>query len=140
MQTKLLEKAVQYLYGHGIIKKDKDIADKTEYNKATVSSYLSGKISPSEEFIRKFEKAFRLKLEDFKDGGEHETVAVHDPIQLLSEGILQVKAELQTNRQLMIEVLAAVTNKSVMEVQLLSDKMLSHNLSKILSELKQVQS
>lgn len=134
---KLLAKAVQHLYGTGAIKKDKDIADKTGYNKTTVSSYLSGKITPSAEFIRSFESKFGVKLVDFEPGGDKETVMVPDAMQLLTENVLLLKAELQTNRQLMIEVLASVTNRTVSEVQLTSDRILQHNLERILSELKQ---
>lgn len=133
----LLHKAVQHLYGKGTIAKDKDIADRTGYNKATVSSYIGGKISPSAGFIEAFEKAFRLKLSDFQKGADKDEVVVPDAMQLVSETVLQLKAELQTNRQLMVEVLASVTNRSVTEVQLMADRLLKHNLSKIADELQQ---
>lgn len=132
-----LVKAVQYLYGKGIIRKDKDISDKTEYNKASVSSYLSGNLKASESFIRKFEQVFNLSLKDFEEGGSLDTIRHPDVMQLLSETILQLKAETQTNRQLLVEVLAAVTNRPVTEVQMMAERFLSHNLAKILSELKQ---
>ena len=133
----LLSKAVQYLYGVGTIKKDKDIADKTGYNKATVSSYISGKITPSAGFIDSFERVFKVKLSQFQEGGDKEVVVVPDAMQLLSESVLQLKAEMQTNRQLMVEVLAAVTNRPVTEVQLMAERFLSHNLTKIAIELRQ---
>jgi transcriptional regulator with XRE-family HTH domain len=136
-QNELLNKAVQYLYGKGIITKDKDIADKMGYNKATVSSYLSGNAKASSEFEKNFEKAFTLKLKDFAAGGKQETIEKPDAIQLLTESILQIKAEIQTNRQMMIETLAAASNRSVMDVQLMAEKLLQHNLAKILHELKQ---
>lgn len=136
-QNPLLIKAVQHLYGKGIIHKDKDIADKMKYNKATISSYINGKAKASNEFERKFEKTFNLKLDDFAPGGKDEVIEHPDAMQLVAESILQIKAELQTNRQLMIEVLAAVSNRSVTEIQVLSDKTLSHNLSKIVHELRQ---
>jgi hypothetical protein len=132
-----LQKAVQYLYGQGIITKDRDISDKTGYNKATVSGNINGKKKASPEFLRNFEKAFNVKLGDFTDGGTHESIIVTDAIQLISESILQLKAEAITNRQMIIETLAAVSNRSVSDVQLLSDKLLSHNLAKMLHELKQ---
>lgn len=132
-----LSHAVQYLYGKGLIKRDKEIADKTGYNKATVSSYLSGKIAPSQSFIESFEKVFNLKLADFAEGGSKEEIKHPDALQLLSENILLLKAELQTNRQMMVEVLAAVSHRSVTEVQMMAENFLSHNLSKVLSELKQ---
>lgn len=133
----LLAKAVQHLYGTGDIKKDKDIADKTGYNKATVSSYITGKIPPSAGFLDAFQKVFDVRIEDFETGGSRETIKHPDALQLLSENMLLIKAELQTNRQLMIEVLAAVTSRSVTEVQLISDKILQHNLEKVVSELRQ---
>ena len=132
-QKLLFEKAVQHLYGQGIITKDKDIADKTGYNKATVSSYVNGKSKISLEFIRTFEKSFNLKLTDF---GTTEKIVVEDSIQLLTEKILLIQAELQTNRQMIIEVLASVSEKSVTEVQLDAERFLAHNLKKILSELQ----
>ena len=135
--AQLLQKAVQHLYGKGIIDKDKDIADRTGYNKSTVSSYIKGNITPSPGFIESFEKVFRMKLSDFDRNGQKEEILVPDAMQLLSESVLQLKAEMQTNRQLMVEVLAAVTSRPVTEVQLLAEKFLSHNLSKILHELKQ---
>lgn len=70
-----LSQAVQYLYGKGSIKKDKDIVDKTGYNKATVSSYISGRTKPSKDFVEKFEKVFAIKLEEFGPGQEREIVA-----------------------------------------------------------------
>jgi len=136
-QNELLNKAVQYLYGKGIITKDKDIADKMGYNKATVSSYLSGNAKASSEFQKNFEKAFAIKLKEFATGGKQETIEKPDALQILTESILQIKAEIQTNRQMMIETLAAASNRSVMDVQLMAEKLLQHNLAKILHELKQ---
>lgn len=136
-QNQLLVKAVQYLYGKGIISKDKDIADRMKYNKATVSSYINGKAKASAEFERQFEKAFNVKLKDFATGGSHETIEKPDAMQLLSETALQILAEIQTNRQMMIETLAAVQNRTVSDVQLMAEKLLQHNLLKIVDELKQ---
>ena len=132
----LLAKAVQHLYGTGSIKKDKDIADKTGYNKATVSSYITGKIPPSAGFLNAFEKVFEVRIQDFDIGGAKEIIKHPDAMQLISENVLLLKAELQTNRQLMVEVLAAVTNRSVTEVQVIAEKSLSHNIAKILHELR----
>lgn len=136
-QNQLLIKAVQYLYGKGIISKDKDIAEKMKYNKATVSSYINGKAKASAEFERNFEKTFNIKLKDFAVGGSQETIEKPDAIQLMAENLLQLKAEIQTNRQMMIETLAAVQNRSVSDVQLMAEKLLQHNLAKIVHELKQ---
>lgn len=133
----LLIKAVQHLYGKGIINKDKDIADKMKYNKATVSSYINGKSKASAEFERNFEKTFNLKLQDFAAGGREETIEQPDALQLLSENILQMKAEIQACRQLVIETLAAVSDRPVSDVQLMAEKLLQHNLAKIVNELKQ---
>lgn len=136
-QNSLLIKAVQYLYGKGIISKDKDIADKMKYNKATVSSYINGKAKASAEFERNFEKTFNVKLKDFAAGGMQETVEVPDAMQLMAENILQIKAEIQTNRQMMVETLAALQNRAVSDVQVMAEKLLQHNLAKLLHELKQ---
>lgn len=136
-QNVLLIKAVQFLYGKGIISKDKDIADKMKYNKATVSSYINGKTKASAEFERNFEKTFNIKLKDFAPGGKDEMIEHVDSMQLLTETVLQLKGELQTTRQMMIEVLAAVSNRPVSDVQLMAEKLLQHNLAKIVHELKQ---
>lgn len=133
----LLIKAVQHLYGKGIISKDKDIADKMKYNKATVSSYINGKSKASAEFERNFEKTFNLKLVDFAAGGKEETIEQPDALQLISENVLQMKAEIQACRQLVIETLAAVSDRPVSDVQLMAEKLLQHNLSRIVNELKQ---
>lgn len=136
-QNQLLIKAVQHLYGKGIISKDKDIADKMKYNKATVSSYINGKAKASAEFERQFEKTFNVKLKDFATGGSQETIDKPDAMQLLTENLLQVKAEIQTNRQMLIEVMAAVQARTVSDVQLMAEKLLQHNLAKIVHELRQ---
>lgn len=129
--------AIQYLRGKGIVNRDKDIAEKTGYNKTTVSSYINGTYTPSRTFIEAFENAFSIKLADFKSKGEKEQIQHPDAMQLISENVLVLKAEHQTNRQLLIEILSAVTHRSVSEVQLMADKILSHNLERILHELKQ---
>lgn len=136
-QNPLLSKAVQYLYGQGIISKDKDVADKLGYNKTTVSSYINGKVKASDKFNKEFERQFNVVLSDFKEGGKNEVIEKPDGLQLIAESILQVKAEVQTNRQLMIELLAAVKNQTVMEVQATANNLLEHNLARIVHELKQ---
>lgn len=135
--NELLIKAIQHLYGIGVITKDKDIADKTGYNKATVSSYSNGRAKASLDFIRTFEKTFDLSLEDFSKDGKKEVIKKSDAMQLITENIFQIKAEIQTNRQLMIEILSAVSSRSVMDVQMMTEKLLEHNLVKIVHELRQ---
>ena len=136
-QNELLNKAVQYLYGKGIITKDKDIADRMGYNKATVSSYLSGNAQASSEFEKNFAKAFTIKLKDFAAGGMQETIKTPDAIQLITESLLQMQAETQTNRQLLVEILASVSDRPVSDIQLMTEKLLQHNLTKIVHELRQ---
>lgn len=134
----VLKLAVRYLRHKDIIINEvKDIAEKTGYAKATVSNYVNGNLIPSPAFIEKFEKTFGLRLKDFEAGGQKEIIQHPDALQLLSENILLLKAEHQTNRQLIIEVLSAVTHRPVSEVELMAEKLLSHNLEKIVSELKQ---
>jgi transcriptional regulator with XRE-family HTH domain len=131
-----IQKAVQYLYGKGMIVKDADISTKTGYNKSSISGIINGKAKASAKFMKTFEKAFDLKLSDFSDGGSQETIIITDAIQLISESMIQLKAEAITNRQMSIEILSAVSQRSVSDVQLLSDKLLSHNLAKLVAELK----
>lgn len=137
MASNTLASAVQYLYGKGIIKKDKDIADKTGYNKATVSSYLSGKIPPSEGFIKTFEKVFRLHLKDFEKGGQLEQVPATDPLQLISEKVLQLYATARVNQSLLIEILANQTGKTVMELQRAVSASMDAELKELINELRQ---
>lgn len=133
----LLVKAVDYLYSKRIITKDRDICNKMGYSSGTVSSYLSGKAKASLQFEKEFEKTFNIRLNDFVPGGAEDAIKIPDSIQMISESVLQMKAELQTNRQLMVEILALVSHRSVMEIQVMSEKLLEHNLAKILNELKQ---
>jgi len=136
-ENPLLERAVQYLKGKGEIRRDIEIANALGYNKATVSSYLQGKVKASQKFEREFENTFKIKLTDFASGNIQETILKPDGLQLLSEAILQIKAESQTNRQLLVEVLAATSQRSVTEMQVLAESLLQRNLTKILHELKQ---
>lgn len=129
--------AVQYLYGKGIIKKDKDIADKTGYNKSTVSSFITGHTKASLPFIQKFEKAFRLSLKDFVKGGTHEPVPIADPTQMNTEKLLQVYAIGRTNQSLLVEVLAHLKNIPVMEVQRTVTSAMADELKGLKDELQQ---
>lgn len=137
MAINALASAVQYLYGKGIIKKDKDISDKTGYNKATVSSYINGKISPSEGFVKTFEKVFRLSLKDFEKGGQLEQVPATDPLQLISEKVLQIYATARVNQSLLVEILANQTGKTVMELQRATTAAMDAELKELLHELRQ---
>jgi transcriptional regulator with XRE-family HTH domain len=138
MDSNRLASAVQYLYGKGIIKKDKDISDKTGYNKATVSSYINGKINPSEEFTKTFERVFKVQLKDFEKGGQHEQVPAVDPLQLITEKILQVYATERVNQSLLVELLASQTGKTVMELQRAVSSSMDAELKELINELKQV--
>ena len=128
--------AVQFLYGKGMIKKDKDIADKTGYNKATVSSYISGRTKASEDFIATFEKAFKVSLKDFAKGGELEPIPVVDPIQVLTEKVIQAYATARVNQSLLVELLAGQSGKTVMELQRIVSTAMDSELKQLLAELK----
>lgn len=58
--TESLQNAVKKLK---LLNPVKDIALATETNKGSVSSYLSGKIKPSAQFIKKFEKVYNIEIE-----------------------------------------------------------------------------
>lgn len=137
MAINALASAVQYLYGKGIIKKDKDISDKTGYNKATVSSYINGKIKTSADFIQAFERVFKLKLKDFEKGGQLEQVPATDPMQLIAEKVLQVYATARVNQSLLVEILANQTGKTVMELQRATTAAMDAELKELLHELRQ---
>lgn len=138
MSNTTLKNAIRHLYGKGVITTDKDISQKTGYNKSTVSSYISGNSKPSANFLEAFEKAFNLKLKNFETGGTEEVVPIEEKnaAQLLNETVLQIKAEVQTVRQILVEVLASVSNRSVLDIQTTVTKALDHNLQKLYGELK----
>jgi len=133
---KQIAAAVQFLYGKGIIKKDKDIADRTGYNKATVSSYISGRTTPSADFIAAFEKAFRLKVSDFGKGGALEPIPVQDPVQVVSERIIQIYAISRVNQSLLVEILSHQTGRTIMELQRVVNVAMDAELKQLLAELK----
>jgi predicted transcriptional regulator len=135
MKNEKLSRAVKHLYNTGVIENDKDIADKMGKSQALVSNYLKGKVKPSFAFIREFEKMYKLSLEDFTEDMAAKSIVVADSVQLIAESILQMKAEMQTNRQMMVELMALVSKKSVSEVQLMADSLLKRNIEKILSGL-----
>lgn len=132
-----LQKAVQYLYGQGAIKKDKDIADKTGYNKATVSSYTSGRTKVSEDFAEAFERVFKIKLKDFEDGGMLAPIEIKNPSQLMLERVVQLTAISRVNQSLLVEILASQTGKTVMELQRAVSSAMDAELKSALAELKQ---
>lgn len=134
-----LATAVQHLYGTGVINKDKDIADKTGYNKATVSSYLSGKIAPSSDFLQSFEKAFRVSVKDFDKGGKLQPIAAPNPMQLLTEKMIQLTAINRVNQSLLIEVLANQSGKTVMELQRVVSAAMDAEIKQLLDELRREQ-
>lgn len=53
---------IELLKGKRIIRKDKDISDRTGYKKSTVSNYLSGKVPPSKPFLDKFYEVYSSDL------------------------------------------------------------------------------
>jgi transcriptional regulator with XRE-family HTH domain len=138
MLNATLKNAVRYLYGKGLISNDKDIADATGYNKATVSSYINGKTQASGNFIEKFEQVFNLKLKEFEKGGKGEAVEKRDAAQTITETVLLLEAKQDTILQLLIEILAGVTNRSFVEVQTTASNALRSNLAKLEGELKRV--
>jgi len=53
-----LEDAIKSLKARGIIKRDKEVADKTGYSDASISNMLAGRVAVSEKFKRKFYEVF----------------------------------------------------------------------------------
>lgn len=53
---------VEQLRSKRIIVQDKDIIARTGYKKSTISNYLSGKVSPSKPFLKKFYEVYSLDL------------------------------------------------------------------------------
>jgi len=60
-----LEAAVAYLIGMGVVKKDADVCEATGEQKGNFSSFKSGAVKPTKNFVLKFEDHYRLKLSDF---------------------------------------------------------------------------
>lgn len=59
-----LRQDVELLKGKRIIKKDKDIIANTGVNKAALSSYLSGRVKASKNFLDKFYGVYKMELDD----------------------------------------------------------------------------
>jgi phage repressor protein C with HTH and peptisase S24 domain len=59
-----LIKAVELLKSRRIVKKDKEIAEKTGYDKSVISNYLSGRVKVSDSFMEKFNEVFKDGLEN----------------------------------------------------------------------------
>jgi transcriptional regulator with XRE-family HTH domain len=132
-----LRRAVQYLYGKGLIRRDKDIADKTGYNKTSVSSYINGNVKASDRFLQAFQRTFKIELSKFEEGSPEEIVTPGDPMQLLMERILKTYAVARVNQSLLIEILAAQTGKTVMELHRVVSSAMEVETKEILRELRQ---
>ena len=78
--NKGLQEAFHNLRNQKVIKNYKDVSDKTEYSKSTVSEYLNGTKQASEEFVRKFENIFQVGIVDSgvsnNNSDDHGTVVV----------------------------------------------------------------
>lgn len=61
-----LKKAILALKSQGIIRFEKEIAEKMEYSRGTFSEYARGILPASEDFISQFEKQFGLKIASFE--------------------------------------------------------------------------
>lgn len=72
MNEKLRED-VAFLKGKSIIKRDKEIADRTGFNKTVVSTYLSAKVNASKNFLQKFYEVFEKDLAANKVGNHLQT-------------------------------------------------------------------
>lgn len=55
--------AVDLLKSYKIIKRDREVAERTGYDKSVVSSYLSGRVKPSKNFVDKFQEVFKESLQ-----------------------------------------------------------------------------
>lgn len=128
--------AVKYLRDHRVIKRDKDIADLTGYAKASISNYTNGKLMASHKFIEKFEEVYKLKVSDFKVGGEKEEVHVADSFQLMAESFVKLLAGTRVNQSLLIEILANQSGKTNMELSLIVNDTMEQELKQIVNELK----
>lgn len=61
-----LRDAVEVLYRERIIKKQKEIAEKTGFDEGVVSNYLSGRVNASRNFLDVFSNVFKIDLENIK--------------------------------------------------------------------------
>lgn len=57
-----LKGAVDKLRSQGVIKRDKEIAERTGYSPESVSNMISGKVNVSDKFKRKFQESFKEEL------------------------------------------------------------------------------
>lgn len=134
---KELQHAIQYLKGKGVIKRDGDIAQKTGYNKSTVSSYIGGRTIPSENFLHKFESVYGIKLDQFKKGSPTDEIPIKDPLRELLEQVLQIKAYSIVNQSLLVEILAEQTGKPVMQYRTIVEQAMEAELKSLMTLLKQ---
>ncbi len=65
-----LKKAIFELRSKGLLKKQDDIAQKTGYNKSSISEILNGKVPLSEKFIKVFCSEFGVNSDYIIKGGE----------------------------------------------------------------------
>jgi len=120
-----LKLAVKYLLGQGIITQAKDIADKMNYNKTTVSGYVTGNIKASLSFIEKFESTFKLSLNDFK--GSFKTL----PVTLSpSQEILSLKAAIRVLTLSIIEIKMKLNGTSLVDTTNEIEKMIKNEIER----------
>lgn len=62
-KTGKLKDAVEVLRKAGAFKKQKEIAEKTGFDEAVISNYLSGRVAPSRNFLEKFSEVFKINLD-----------------------------------------------------------------------------
>jgi transcriptional regulator with XRE-family HTH domain len=53
-----LKQKILHLKSNGVIRRDAEIVRDTGYSKGMVSSYINGKITPSKDFIEKFNQVY----------------------------------------------------------------------------------
>lgn len=83
-----LQLAVVELYKRGMIKKDKEIAEKTGFSAGQVSSYINGRAPMSPKFRETFETIFKVELADFVGPNDYDG---SDNTDKLSEGSILAK-------------------------------------------------
>jgi hypothetical protein len=83
-RLKNLNNALLKLKGLGIIKRDKDIVDKVNFHKSTISSILNGRYNVSDDFVAKFCDAFPeirkgdIITDTFADGRNKNLIPFYD--------------------------------------------------------------
>lgn len=101
-----LQRAVKHLKATGVIKHDKDIAEKLSQTPGNISSYLNGRAKMPPSFKSSFEKVFALDLADFGEEDEQTSkrnMLVEEAIKRERDAADRERATLERERKALLD-------------------------------------